>query len=103
METSAIYAISIPSQICFDIRLCPAAKLFYGEVARLCQEYGRCSLSNHYFAGLYQVTTKTVATWINQLEEAGYLRIRYNESQQRLLYLEALEEKPTTYQISLNL
>ncbi len=91
-----VHQISIPSKVCFDARLSASAKLLYGEIAHLCQQQGSCPMSNHYFAGLYQVTLKTVAAWVTQLEEAGYLRVRYDASgQHRLIYLEALvSEEP---------
>lgn len=98
MKTSPlVHLISIPSQVCFDTRLSASAKLLYGEIAHLCEQQGSCPMSNHYFAGLYQVTTKTVTAWVAQLEEAGYLRVRYDASgQHRLLYLEIIaEEEPT--------
>jgi hypothetical protein len=86
-----VHQISIPSRVCFDRRLSASAKLLYGEIAHLCHQQGSCPMSNHYFAGLYQVTLKTVAAWVDQLEEAGYLRVRYDASgQHRLIYLEAV-------------
>ena len=86
------HAISIPSQVCFDRGLSPASKLLYGEVAYRCEQEGYCPLNKHYFAALYQVSFRTVTCWIAQLEQAGYLRIRYDASGQRhLLYLEPLE------------
>ena len=106
MKTSPpIHQISIPSAVCFDTRLSASAKLLYGEIAHLCEQQSCCPMSNHYFAGLYRVTLKTVTAWIAQLEAAGYLRIRYDASgQYRLLYLEALiEENPVINQMSLNL
>ena len=86
------HSVSIPSQVCFDLGLRPAAKLLYGEIAYRCREQGYCPLNKHYFAALYQVSFKTITCWIAQLEQAGYLRIRYDASGQRhLLYLEPLE------------
>jgi DNA-binding MarR family transcriptional regulator len=99
MKTSQpIHYVRIPSRVCFDTRLSASAKLLYGEIAHLCEQQGSCPMSNHYFAGLYQVTTKTVTAWVDQLEAAGYLRIRYDASgQHRLLYLEAtVQETPDT-------
>ena len=100
-----VHQISIPSPVCFDRKLSASAKLLYGEIARRCQAQGYCKLSNQYFAKLYEVTPKTAANWVTQLEKASYLRIRFDASgQQRLLYLEPLaEEEPITNQISLNL
>lgn len=92
MKTSQpFHDIRIPSRVCFDRQLSASAKLLYGEIARLCEQQGSCPMSNHYFAGLYQVTPKTVAAWVAQIEAAGYLRVRYDASgQHRLIYLEAL-------------
>ena len=82
--------IRIPSKVCFDTRLRASAKLLYGEIAHLCEQQGCCPMSNHYFAGLFRVNPKTVNAWVDQLEEMGYLRVRYDASgQHRLLYLEA--------------
>lgn len=84
-----IHDIRIPSKVCFDTRLRASAKLLYGEIAHLCQQQGCCPMSNHYFAGLFRVNPKTVNAWVDQLEEMGYLRVRYDASgQHRLLYLE---------------
>jgi hypothetical protein len=93
-KVAPVHQISIPSRVCFDRRLSASAKLLYGEIVHLCQQQGSCPMSNHYFAGLYQVTYKTVAAWVAQLEEAGYLRVRYDASgQHRLIYLEALVQE----------
>ena len=90
MKTSQpIHDIRIPSRVCFNRQLSASAKLLYGEIAHLCEQQGSCPMSNHYFAGLYQVTLRTVTAWVDQLEEAGYLRVRYDASgQHRLIYLE---------------
>ena len=99
-----IHDISVPSSVRFDTRLSASAKLLYGEIAYLYQEHGYCSLSNHYFAGLYGVTTKTVTAWVAQLEGTRYLCIRYDASgQNRLLYLQASTEKePNINQLPLD-
>ena len=103
--TSPTHQVSIPSQVCFDTTLSASAKLLYGELIHCCRPQGYCKLNNQYFAKRYQVTPKTVVNWIARLEEAGYLRIRFDESgQQRLLYLNDLtEEEPITNQTSLAL
>ena len=95
MKTSPpTHSISVPPNVRFDTRLSASAKLLYGEIAHLSQEQGFCSQNDHYFAKLYQVTIKTANAWVARLQEAGYLRVRYDASgQQRLLYPEALSQE----------
>ena len=86
------YAI-IPANVRYDRRLCPSAKLLYGEVTALCNEKGYCWARNKYFADLSEVSDRTIRNWISQLIEYGYLKseIKYvegsKEIEYRLLYL----------------
>lgn len=66
------YAI-IPADVRYNETLTPNAKLLYGEITALCNEYGECQVSNGYFADLYGVTTTSISTWISSLQKCGYL------------------------------
>lgn len=71
------YAI-IPASVRYDKRLCPNAKLLYGEITALCNEKGYCWATNGYFSGLYNVSIRSVINWINELEEAGHISVSYD-------------------------
>lgn len=71
------YAI-IPASVRYDKRLCPNAKLLYGEITALCNEKGYCWATNAYFSTLYNVSIRSIINWINELESANHISIRYD-------------------------
>lgn len=75
MEQVANYYAIIPACVRYDNTLKPNEKLLYGEITALCNEEGYCWATNEYFAQLYEVHTKTISQWINELKEKGYLRV----------------------------
>ena len=83
------YAV-IPANVRYDKRLTANAKLIYGEITALCNERGYCWARNSYFAELYNVSKKSVSTWINQLIEFGYI---YSE----IKYVEGTKEIENRY------
>lgn len=66
------YAI-IPANIRYDEDLTPNAKLLYGEITALCNEKGYCWAGNSYFADLYKKDKSTIARWLKDLEDKGYI------------------------------
>src|SRR5690625_7970666 len=66
------YAI-IPANVRYDDSLIDGAKLLYGEITALCNQEGYCWATNSYFSELYEVSTKTISTWVNQLRSKGYI------------------------------
>lgn len=80
-DTPNYYAI-IPANVRYDKRLCPNAKLLYGEISALCNKKGFCWANNNYFEELYQVGKRTIQKWIASLVECGYIycNFRYYEN-----------------------
>lgn len=90
----------IPSYIRYDSRLSNDAKLLYGEIRALTNAYGFCWASDDYFARLYNVSTKTIRRWIQNLEEVGHISVTKERNDEDLkLYriirlLEGAQEPP---------
>ena len=72
-QTVSYYAV-IPASVRYDSKVCPNAKLLYGEITALCNKEGYCWATNKYFAELYGVSVRTVTKWIKQLTDNGYLK-----------------------------
>lgn len=72
------YFAVIPASVRYDNTLPPMAKLLYGEIAALANQEGFCWASNKYFAGLYEISMRSVSELIGKLEAAGYIRIELN-------------------------
>lgn len=70
----AFYAI-IPASVRYCKDLEPNAKLFYGELTALANQYGYCWASNEYFAQLYDVTTRVVQYWLESLKKQGFIKV----------------------------
>ena len=90
-ENPNYYAI-IPASVRYDKELTANAKLLYGEITCLCNKEGYCLCANSYFAKLYDVTNKTISTWISQLARKGYIisdiiRKDSGEIEQRKIYI----------------
>lgn len=92
----AYYAV-IVADVRYDKTLKPNAKLLYGELTALCNQYGYCWATNEYFAGLYSVATATVSRWITQLEKRGYIRCEMTanaKGSERRIYAGAFHVSP---------
>ena len=75
MDQAANYYAIIPAYVRYDNTLKPNEKLLYGEITALCNEEGYCWATNEYFAQLYEVHSKTISQWINELKEKGYINV----------------------------
>ena len=73
MENKPNYYAIIPADVRYDNRLCANAKLLFGEITALSSKTGECWASNGYFEALYDVSERTVRTWLEQLEDADYI------------------------------
>lgn len=80
------YAI-IPADVRYDKNLKDKAKLLYGEISALSNQYGYCYATNKYFAELYDVSITTVSLLIKDLVDKGYLEteIIYKEGTKEIL------------------
>jgi hypothetical protein len=86
MEKS-YYAI-VPASVRYDEKLCPNAKLLYGEITALCNDKGYCWANNRYFSVLYNVSVRSVINWIRELETANHIVISTeNENSKRYIML----------------
>lgn len=92
------YAI-IPANVRYA-KIIPNAKLLYGEITALCNKTGYCWASNKYFAELYDVSTKTISTWLSELENINVISFDSRDNQGRKIYIISHNEKvmPNTEQ-----
>jgi hypothetical protein len=90
-ETPSYYAI-IPANVRYDKKLCPNAKLLYGEITSLCNKEGYCWAGNAYFAKLYEVVNTTISEWIRKLREGDYIKVEVNLNGSRKIRLVTLAE-----------
>ena len=77
MEEKPNYYAVIPADVRYDENLKDKAKLLYGEISALSNQYGYCYASNKYFANLYKVSTTTISTLIKNLIDCGYIESDY--------------------------
>lgn len=96
MEEKPNYFAVIPANVRYDKDLKDKAKLLYGEIVALSNQYGYCYASNKYFANLYGVTTTTISLLIKNLIDKGYIEseIIYKEGTKEILnrYLKIFKE-----------
>lgn len=87
MKESPNYYAVIPAEVRYDENLKDKAKLLYGEITALSNQYGYCYASNKYFANLYKVSPTTISLLIKNLVEFGYLEneIVYREGTKEIL------------------
>lgn len=69
------YWAVVPAEIRYDDQIPANAKLLYAEISSLLTPGGYCEASNAYFAGLYQITERSVRRLLDALAERGYIRI----------------------------
>ncbi|MDT2842638.1 helix-turn-helix domain-containing protein [Vagococcus lutrae] len=89
-ENKASYYAIIPANVRYDSELIPSAKLLYGEITALCNKEGYCWASDTYFSNLYEVSKKTIQTWLKSLETNGYIT-------REVVYKEGSNEIVTRY------
>lgn len=95
------YWAVIPAAVRYDDQIPANAKLLYAEISSLTGRDGYCWADNAYFAGLYQMTERSIRRLLDALQERGYIRIEeerenHNVLTQRRIYagLNPLAEAP---------
>ena len=92
MEKPNYFAI-MPASVRYDKNLKPMEKIIYSEITALVNSKGYCYATNSYFANLYEVHKKTVAHWISNLTNLGYLKVEMilkkggKEVEERRIYI----------------
>lgn len=89
-ERPGYWAI-LPAGIRYDDRIPANAKLLYAEISSLTGATGYCFADDAYFAGLYQMTERTIRSLLKALAENGYIRIEreageHNATVERRIY-----------------
>ena len=69
----------IPTMLLYDKNISPSVKLFYCTITSLCSQDGYCWAGDAYLAELYDVSTKSVSRWLEQLEANDYITIKKAE------------------------
>lgn len=89
MTPSPNYYAIIPAPVLNHSELSPSAKLFYAQITGLLGQGGYCWASNEYFAERNGVSRWSIANWVAQLTEAGFLVVKYGKDTdyQRRIYL----------------
>lgn len=85
------YWAILPAGIRYDDRIPANAKLLYAEISSLTGKTGYCFADDAYFAGLYQMTERTIRSLLKALAENGYIRIEreageHNATVERRIY-----------------
>lgn len=85
------YWAILPAGIRYDDRIPANAKLLYAEISSLTGKTGYCFADDAYFAGLYQMTERTIRSLLKVLAENGYIRIEreageHNATVERRIY-----------------
>ena len=70
------YAI-LTSEVRYNQKLTPNAKLLYAEITALINMNGVCFAGNSYFANLYGKTNTTVSKWVSELVKEGFVEISF--------------------------
>lgn len=73
-RTPSYYAV-IPASVRYDDKISANAKLLYGEISALIGREGFCYASNAHFASLYQVSERTITSWVAALKDGGYIKV----------------------------
>lgn len=77
------YAV-IPGNVLDDPDLSAQEKIMYAEVSALANRKGFCWASNDFFGEKFGASKRTVARWVAQLKEKGYIRVETSGPYRRI-------------------
>ena len=87
MQEKPNYYAIIPATVRYDEKLKANEKLLYGEITSLTNKTGECWATNKYFADLYNVSVRSVSSWLSNLEKNNYIKIKFIKETERIIIL----------------
>ena len=89
MNNSKTFYTVLPATVRYNKKLKASEKIFYSEIVALCNEQGFCTITNAYFAELYEVSKATISQYISSLQKEGFLisKIDKKDANSRKIYL----------------
>lgn len=87
------YDIIVPSYVRFDSSLTLGARLLYGELLAISNIYKDFHPTNKYLAYAYDVSKRTICSWISELEKLQYITVQLvykkdsNEIDERRIFI----------------
>jgi hypothetical protein len=88
----AYYAI-LPAEVRYDKSLSPMARILFAELTALAQKEGYAYPSNKYLSELFEVTTRAIRGWMEELERAGHIE-RGEVDLRRVVWINAGKKVP---------
>ena len=89
-EKPSYFAV-IPALVRYS-KITPSAKLLYGEISSLSNKEGYCWATNKYFAELYDVSERTISSWVSELIEENFVGVEENFQGGRRIFLGGVEK-----------
>ncbi|WP_188439620.1 helix-turn-helix domain-containing protein [Planktosalinus lacus] len=89
MNAQKSYFTILPAPVRYSEKIKASEKIFYSEIASLCNEKGYCTTSNSYFAELYNVNKATISQYLHSLQKAGFIICKIDKANgnNRKIYL----------------
>lgn len=83
MDNPSYFSI-LTAEVRYDKELKANEKLLYSEISALTNKKGYCTARNKYFANCYGVHKDTIADWISNLKNKGFILIETVRSNKRV-------------------
>ncbi len=79
MSDFKFYYTVLPAPVRYSQDLKASEKIFYSEIANLCNAQGFCTTENSQFAELYRVNKATISSYISSLQKAGFISCKIDK------------------------